>query len=69
MKRYVSVSHSAAGATSVKVTLVDGELSAAWTEKSYLGSVAKATKTADLHAHQALEAIKVGLEPNIEAAS
>lgn len=69
MKRYVSVKRSAAGATAVTVALVDGEISSRWTVKSYIGSVADATKTADEYAHRALEEIRAGLEPRIEAAS
>lgn len=46
MKRYVSVARNAAGATAVTVSLVDGELSARWTVKTYVGQVGKATKEA-----------------------
>lgn len=69
MKRYVSVKRSAAGATAVTVSLVDGEISARWTVKTYIGSVADATTTADEYAHRALEEIRVGLEPKIGKAS
>lgn len=62
MKRYVSVRRSAAGATSVTVALVDGELSARWTVKTYIGSVADATETADAYAHKALDEVRRGLE-------
>lgn len=69
MKRYVSARRSAAGATAVTVTLVDGEISARWTVKTYIGDVADATKNADEYAHRALEEIRVGLEPKIGKAS
>lgn len=69
MKRYVSVRRSAAGATAVTVSLVDGEIAARWTVKTYIGSVADATKSADEYAHRALEEIRVGLEPKIASAS
>lgn len=69
MKRYVSVKRSAAGATSVTVSLVDGEISARWTVKTYIGSVAEATENADEYAHRALDEIRRGLEPKIGAAS
>ena len=69
MKRYVSVKRSAAGASAVTVSLVDGELSARWTVKTYIGNVADATRTADAYAAKALEEIRVGLEPQIGKAS
>lgn len=69
MKRYVSVKRSAAGATAVTVSLVDGELSARWTVKTYIGSVGDATTTADQYAHRALDEIRAGLEPKIGRAS
>lgn len=68
MKRYVSVKRSAAGATSVTVSLVDGELSARWTVKTYVGQVADATKVADEYAHRALDEVREALEPQIGAA-
>ena len=69
MKGYVSVKRSAAGATAVTVSLVDGEISARWTVKTYIGSVADATATADQYAHRALDEIRAGLEPKIGRAS
>lgn len=69
MKRYVKVNRSAAGASAVTVSLVDGELSAKWTVKTYIGNVADATRTADEYARRALEEIRVGLEPQIASAS
>lgn len=69
MKRYVSVRRSAAGATSVTVSLVDGELTAKWTVKTYIGHVEDAVKTADSYAHKALDEIRAGLEPSLGAAS
>lgn len=68
MKRYVSVKRSAAGATAVTVSLVDGDLSARWTVKSYIGSVGDAVATADTYAHRALDELREGLEPKIGAA-
>lgn len=53
MKRYVSVRRSAAGATAVTVSLVDGELSSKWTVKTYIGDVAAATENADSYARRA----------------
>lgn len=69
MKRYVSVRRSAAGATAVTVSLVDGELSAKWTVKTYIGDVAAATTNADQYARRALDEIRAGLEPKIGKAS
>ena len=69
MKRYVSVKRSAAGATAVTVSLVDGEISSRWTVKTYIGAVGDATATADEYARRALDEIRAGLEPRIEAAS
>lgn len=66
MKRYVSVKRSAAGATVATVSLVDGELSAKWSVKTYIGHVDDAIKTADHYAHQALDEIRRGLELRIE---
>lgn len=63
MKRYVSVRRSAAGATSVTVSLVDGELSARYTSKTYLGHIEGATSEADAHARQALDEVRKALEP------
>jgi hypothetical protein len=54
VKRYVSVKRSAAGATAVTVSLVDGEISARWTVKTYIGNVGDATTAADEHARRAL---------------
>jgi hypothetical protein len=69
VKRYVSAKRSAAGATAVTVSLVDGELSARWTVKTYIGCIDDAVATADAYAHRALDEIRAGLEPKIEAAS
>lgn len=69
MKRYVSAKRSAAGVTAVTVSLVDGEISARWTVKSYIGSIAEATENADEYAHRALDEIRKGLEPKIVKAS
>jgi hypothetical protein len=69
MKRYVSVRRSAAGATAVTVSLVDGEISARWTVKTYIGNVGDATTTADEYARRALDEIRLGLEPKIAEAS
>jgi hypothetical protein len=62
VKRYVKVQHSAAGATTVTVTLVDGELSASWGVKSYLNDVGAATIAADKAAHQAMDKVRAALE-------
>ena len=70
MKRYVSVRRSASGAsTTVTVTLVDGELSAKWQAKTYIGDIANATRAADDYAARALDEIRAGLEPRIVEAS
>ena len=69
MKRYVSVKRSAAGASAVTVSLVDGELSARWTVKTYIGDVANATRTADAYAARALDEIRAASEPQIVEAS
>lgn len=66
MRRYVSVARSAAGATSVTVSLVDGDLSARWTVKTYVGQVGDATKVADEYARRALEEVRQSLEPRVE---
>ena len=68
MKRYVSVKRSAAGASAVTVSLVDGELSARWTVKTYIGDIGKATKTADDYARRALDEVRAALEPELDAA-
>lgn len=62
MKRYVSVSRSAAGKTTVKVSLVDGELSSSYSVHTYTGKVKEATKLADKYARENLEDIKLGSE-------
>ena len=69
MKRYVKVRRSAAGATTVTVSLVDGELSASYAAKTYTGQVAEATRTADEYAHRQLDEVRTGLEPKIGRAS
>ena len=69
MKRYVSVKRSAAGASSVTVSLVDGELSARWTVKTFIGDIESATKQADVYAHRALDEVRAALEPKLEQAS
>lgn len=61
MRRYVRVQHNV-GATSVTVSLVDGDLSAKWTVKSYLGNVKAATTEADSAAHRALDEVRTALE-------
>lgn len=69
MKRYVSVRRSAAGATAVTVSLVDGELSARWTVKTYIDHIEEATTNADAYARRALDEVRQALEPKIGAAS
>lgn len=61
MKRYVSVNHTAVGATTVTVSLVDGELSSKYSVKTYTGEIAKATVAAEKYARQNLEGLKEGL--------
>jgi hypothetical protein len=67
VKRYVSVSRSAAGKTAVTVSLVDGSLSSKWTTETYTGSVDKATITAEKYARDNLQALKNGLDQIEEA--
>lgn len=69
MKRYVSVKRSAAGASAVTVSLVDGELSARWTVKTYIGAIGDATTTAEEYARRALDEMRTALEPKIGRAS
>lgn len=69
MKRYVSVRRTAAGATSVTVSLVDGELSASWSVKTYIGEVSAATREADRFARRALDATRKALEPGLSEVS
>ena len=69
MKRYVSVKRSAAGASAVTVSLVDGELSARWTVKTYIGDIEAATRQADDYARRALDEVRAALEPKIGAVS
>lgn len=69
MKRYVSARRSAAGKTTVTVSLVDGELSARRSATTYIGDIADATATADYYAAKALDEIRKGSEPKIERAS
>lgn len=69
MKRYVSVKRSAAGASAVTVSLVDGELSASWTVKTYIGAIGDATTQADDYARRALDEMRAALEPTFEKAS
>lgn len=64
MKRYVSVSRTAAGKTTVKVSLVDGELSSSYSVATYTGKVDVATQTADKYAAENLEQLKQGSEQN-----
>jgi hypothetical protein len=63
MKRYVSVRRSAAGATAVTVSLVDGDIAAKWTVKTYIGHVKDAVENAEAYALRALEEVREGLEP------
>lgn len=69
MKRYVSIRRSAACATAVTVSLVDGELSARWTVKTYIDHIGDATTNADTYARRALDEARAALEPKIEKAS
>lgn len=64
MMRYVKVTYT--GAVSVKVTLVDGPISAQWTAKSYLGNIGAATLEADRSARKALDEVRAALEPSPE---
>lgn len=69
MKRYVSIRRSAAGATAVTVSLVDGELAAKWTVKTYIGHVGDAVENADSYARRALDEARAALEPKMGKAS
>lgn len=62
MKRYVSVNRSAAGKTTVTVTLVDGEMSAKWSVSTYIGDIQKAVGEADTYARKSLEEVAKKLE-------
>lgn len=63
MKRYVSARRSAAGVTAVTVSLVDGELSARWTVKTYIDHIEDATKNAEEYALRAMDEMRAALEP------
>jgi hypothetical protein len=63
MRRYVSVKRAASGTfTTVTVSLIDGDLSARWSVKTYIGNVGAATANADTYARRALEEIRVQLD-------
>ena len=53
-KEWVKVSHSANGVTVVTVTLVEGNLSARWSVKSFTSGIKAGVEEARTRAHQAL---------------
>ena len=62
MKKYVSVTRSAAGKTTVKVSFVDGTLSSSYSVITYTGKVDEAVKTATKYALENMQGLKDGSE-------
>lgn len=62
MRRYVSVTRTAAGASTVTVSLVDGELSSKYSVKSYSGTTASSVALAEKHARENMQGLKDGLD-------
>lgn len=58
IKEWVSITHTAQGATSAKVTLQDGVLTARWAVKTYVGHMEEGIRDARAGAEKALEAMR-----------
>lgn len=61
MKEWIRVRHTAAGKTSVTVSLVDGNLSSSYSTPSFWGELDKGVKEARAKAHQGLERIRTAV--------
>jgi hypothetical protein len=60
MRRYVSVHRTAAGVTTVTVSLVDGDLSSKYAVKTYTGKISEAVALADKYALGNLQGLRDG---------
>ena len=61
-RRYVRIARSAAGVSTATVTIVDGDLSAKWSTKTYLGEIGRAVGDAESCARRALEETRAKLD-------
>ena len=68
LKRYVKVERSVAGKTTAKITLVLGEIVAAYTDSTVTGGIAETIRWADKYARQELEAVQRALDELEQAA-
>lgn len=62
MKEWIRVRHTAAGKTSVTVSLVDGNLSASYSTPSVWQDIGKGVRYARSKAHEGLEAARAAVE-------